>query len=52
MSMHSGGQDVTKREAALLRKEIAAIEKTLAKLRNGDMSFHSAGSDHRTAFCD
>jgi hypothetical protein len=33
MTMRSGGKDVTQREVGILRKEIAAIEKTLARLR-------------------
>lgn len=33
LTMRRNHEDVTKREAGILRKEIAAIEKTLARLR-------------------
>lgn len=33
LTMRRSGEDVTKQEAGILRKEIAALEKTLARLK-------------------
>ena len=33
LTMRRSGQDITQQEADILRKEIAALEKTLARLR-------------------
>jgi hypothetical protein len=33
LSMHQGGKDVSQREIGILKREILALEKTLARLR-------------------